>query len=216
MKLYDETIKIDPMNEPIFFGAGKNVQRYDNMSHKIFYDLGEKTDSNFWKPGEIDLSNDNRDFKLLETSESRISTLNTKRQIVLDSIQGRSLLATFGRVCTNSALEAVLTKIQYQEVNHSDTYSYILRNVYDNPALIFDEILDDEVITRHTKTITDAYEDFYNIINLYEIQEGNGKITLHDVKKALWKALIAWNILEGMRFFVSFACTFAFAENNKN
>ena len=212
MKIYDETVRLDMMKEPLFFGSGKNLQRYDIMKHKTFYELGEKMDENFWKPAEINLDQDVVDFKNLTQSEERIFTLNLKRQIVLDSIQGRSPLLTFGRVTTNSAFESALTKLQYQELNHSDTYSYILRNVYSNPGEVFDTILEDEVITKHTKKITDAYENFYQLLNEFE----SGKsVTEYELKKALWLALIAWNILEGMRFFVSFACTFAFAENKK-
>jgi len=35
---------------------------------------------------------------------------------------------------------------------------------------------------------------------------------MYDVKKALYKAMMTVNILEGLRFYVSFACTFAFGE----
>jgi len=212
MKIYDETKNIDVMSEPTFFGSGKNLQRYDIMKHKIFYDLAEKMDENFWKPAEISLVNDNADFKLLNDAEKRIFTFNLKRQIVLDSIQGRSAIQTFGRVCTNSAFEVAMTRLQFQEVNHSDSYSYILRNVFDDPAEIFDTIIDDKIILKHTKNITNAYEDFYNILNKWEAGKD---IPLKKLKKKLYLSLIAWNILEGIRFFVSFACTFAFAENKK-
>jgi len=217
MKLYDETKKFDLMHEPIFFGSGRGLQRYDIMKHQVFYDLAEKMDENFWKPQEISLDQDVADFKSLENSESRISVLNIKRQMVLDTIQGRSPLLTFGRITTNSALEAAITRLQFQEVNHSDSYSYILRNVYPDPAKIFDEIIDDEIIKKHTGSITDAYEKFYNALAKWEClpKSDPARPTLKDMKKYAWKALIAWNIIEGVRFFVSFACTFAFAENQK-
>ncbi len=239
VKMYDPNIKLDIMKEPLFFGLGRNIQRYDIMKHSIFYDFGQNMDENFWKPAEIDLTQDVLDFKNLSPSEEHIFTSNLKRQIVLDSIMGHAPLDMFGRVCTNSAFEYSLTRLQYQETNHSDAYSYILRNVYDNPSEVFDTILSDEVITRHTESITEAYENFYALINKWEYlkslendksifastEKGLRKVlnssgllkapTLHEMKVALWKALIAWNILEGMRFFVSFACTFSFAENKK-
>jgi ribonucleoside-diphosphate reductase beta chain len=217
MKIYDETKNLNILHEPIFFGSGKNLQRYDIMKYPYFYDLAEKMDENFWKPSEISLLKDNSDYKDLTDSEKRIFTFNLKRQIVLDSIQGRSALMTFGRVCTNSAFEVAMTRLQFQEINHSDTYSYILRNVFDNPSEIFDTIINDGVITKHTKNITEAYENFYDALNHWEVLPDNdpNKPTLHEMKKYLWLALIAWNILEGIRFFVSFACTFAFAENKK-
>lgn len=217
VKMYDETIKLDIMKEPLFFGTGRNIQRYDIMKHEVFYDLGQEMDENYWKPAEISLDQDVVDFKNLLPSEERIFTFNLKRQIVLDSIMGHAPLDMFGRVCSNPAFEYGLTRLQFQETNHSDTYSYILRNVYDNPSEVFDTILLDEVITRHTKKITEHYENFYQAINKWEAYpEGDkNRPTLHEMKKALWLALISWNILEGIRFFVSFACTFAFAENKK-
>jgi len=160
VKMYDESIKLDIMKEPLFFGTGRNVQRYDIMKHEIFYDLGQKMDENFWKPAEIDLTQDVLDFKNLTPSEEHIFTSNLKRQIVLDSIMGHAPLDMFGRVCTNSAFEYGLTRLQYQETNHSDTYSYILRNVFDNPSEVFNTILTDTVITKHTQSITSAYENF--------------------------------------------------------
>ena len=240
MKIYDEQVVLDIMNEPMFFGSGKNIQRYDIMKHPKFYEWAEDMDENFWKPDEISLTQDNVDFKSLMPAEERIFTFNLKRQIVLDSIQGRTPIQTFGRVCTNPAFEVAMTRLQYQEVNHSDTYSFILRNVYSNPGEVFDTILSDEVITKHTKNITDAYDNFYKMLSKWEylndvknddstafkklrkLAFGTAEFlhiltppTEHEMKKALWKALIAWNILEGIRFFVSFACTFAFAENRK-
>jgi hypothetical protein len=39
MKLYDEQLRLDIMKEPIFFGSGRNIQRYDIMKYPEFYDL---------------------------------------------------------------------------------------------------------------------------------------------------------------------------------
>lgn len=217
VKMYDESLKLDIMNEPLFFGSGRNIQRYDIMKYEIFYELGQTMDENFWKPSEINLDKDVLDFKNLTSSEERIFTFNLKRQIVLDSIMGHAPLNLFGRVCTNPAFEYGLTRLQFQETNHSDTYSYILRNVYENPDEVFNTILTDKMITGHTNKISDHYESFYKAINAWEtFPEGHhDRPSLHEMKKKLWLALISWNILEGIRFFVSFACTFAFAENKK-
>jgi len=240
MKLYDEQLRLDIMSEPIFFGSGRNIQRYDIMKYPEFYDLAEKMDSNFWKPAEIGLTQDALDYKELVDIAQNIFNKNLKRQIVWDSNQGRDILATFGRVCTNPAFEVAMTRLQFQEVNHSDTYSYILRNVFDNPADILDTILEEITITKHTIRTMKPYEDFYKLLAKWEylndVKNDNSTSykklrklvfgtaeylhiltppTEYELKKALWKALIGWNIIEGIRFFVSFACTFAFAENKK-
>lgn len=214
-KLYNENTNIDYINESIFFGkSGRNVQRYDEPKYPDFYKLGEKMDSQFWKPSEISLSKDVIDYKKLSPSERHIFDSNLMRQSVLDSIQGRSLLATFGRVCTSPELEFALTRVQFQETNHSDTYTYIIRAVKDNPREILDSILKTKIITKHTTSIKMYYERFYNLLAKWEaLPEIQNEATFKELKKALYLALISWNVLEGVRFYVSFACTFAFAEN---
>ncbi len=212
MKLYDPENQIDFTQEPMFLGSGRNLQRFDVYKYKFFFDMGEKMDSVFWKPNEISLTKDKVDYYDLAVFERRIFDLNLKRQILLDSIQGRSIQQTFGRVTTLPELEYSFERWQFQESNHSNTYSHILRNVYDNPADVFDTIIGDEVIKKHSKNITKEYEKLYNLINMYE---SGTDVKIDDLKDAIWLALISVNILEGIRFYVSFACTFAFAENKK-
>lgn len=212
MKLYDAENKIDFTQEPAFLGKGRNIQRFDVYKYKWFYDKAQQMDSLFWKPAEISLLKDKLDYAELQEFEKRIFDMNLKRQILLDSIQGRSIQQTFGRVTTLPELEYAFERWQFQESNHSDAYSYILRNVYDNPADVFDTIIEDEVIKKHAINIVKHYEDLYELINAYEAGVG---VADKDILKAIWLALISVNILEGVRFYVSFACTFAFAENKK-
>jgi ribonucleoside-diphosphate reductase beta chain len=211
MKLYNYD-KIDFENEPIFLGTGKNVQRYENPKYKFFWDLGERMDSLFWKPAEISLLKDKADYVELEEHECHIFDSNLKRQILLDSIQGRSIQQTFGRVVTNPEVEYAFERLQYQETNHSAAYSHILRNVYDDPTDVLDDITSNELITKHAHSINKHYEELYRLISRQEVL---GDVTDFEMKKAIWLALISWNLLEGTRFYVSFACTFAFAENKK-
>ena len=211
MKLYNYE-KIDFTEEPIFLGKGKNVQRYENPKYKWFYDIGQRMDSLFWKPAEISLLKDKADYTELEDHEGHIFDSNLKRQTLLDSIQGRSIQQTFGRVLTNPEVEYAFERLQFQETNHSDTYSYILRNVYDNPADVLDDITINELITKHAHSINKHYEKLYNLISRNEVL---GDVSDEEMKEAIYLALVSWNILEGIRFYVSFACTFAFAENKK-
>lgn len=218
MKLYDAETKVKFKHEPMFnFNGTRNLQRYDEFKYPFFYERGQKMDSLFWKPAEVSLVKDKVDFKSLEEHEEMIFTLNIKRQEILDSLQGRAPILTFGRVTTLPEIEYCLTRLVFQETNHSDTYAHILRNIYDDSTKVFDEIQDDEVITKHSISISKYYEDFYNKINLWEcLPEGNVfRPSEYDMKKACYLALVAWNVLEGIRFYVSFACSFAFAENKK-
>ncbi len=213
MELYNHN-KIDLKNQPIFLGEGKNIQRFDEPKYKWFYDLGQRLDNLFWKPAEISLLKDKGDYVELEEHEKHIFDSNLKRQILLDSIQGRSIQQTFGRVLTNPEIEYCCERWQYQESNHSDSYSYILRNVYDNPNDVLGNIVDNELISKHTNSINNHYEKLYELIAKREVL-GESEVSDHELKKAIWLALISVNILEGIRFYVSFACTFAFAENKR-
>lgn len=217
MKLYDEKTKVKFKYEKMFnFEGTRNLQRYDEFKYPFFYERGQKMDSQYWKPAEVSLVKDALDFKTLEKHEERIFTLNLKRQEILDSLQGRAPMLTFGRVTTLPELEYAITRLGFQETNHSDTYAYILKNVYDDATKVFDEIQDDEIITLHSAKIAEKYEEFYDLINKWEsFPNYRNDNTLKQIKKACYLALISWNILEGIRFYVSFACTFAFAENKK-
>ena len=212
MKLFMHDQELDFREEPIFLGQGKNIQRYDNPKYKFFFDIGERMDSVFWKPQEISLLKDVGDYKKLEDHEKHIFDSNLKRQILLDSIQGRSIQATFGRVTTNPEVEYAFERQQFQETNHSNAYSYILRNVYSNPDEVLGSIVSNEVISRHAQSINREYETLYDLIARSEV---NNDVTDYEMKRAIYLALVSMNILEGIRFYVSFACTFAFAENSK-
>ena len=49
----------------------------------------------------------------------------------------------------------------------------------------------------------------HNVANEYF---NKGKGDMYEVKKALYKAMMTVNILEGLRFYVLFACNLAFGE----
>lgn len=209
--------KIDFTKEPLFFGTGKNIQRYDVMKYKFYDTMYEKQSGFFWRPQEINLTKDKADFNKLSESEKHIFISNLKFQILLDSLQGRGPIATFVQLTTLPEFEACLIKLDDFEVLHSKSYSHVIRNVFNDPSEVFDTILDNEYILKRAKTITDVYNDLYSATNDYLCKTQNGVPLsdeyMYNLKKTLYLALINWNILEGIRFFNSFACTFAFAEN---
>jgi ribonucleoside-diphosphate reductase beta chain len=233
MNIYDELNKTNPHEEKIFFGSGKGIQRYDTVKYSRFEDISESMLEDFWKKQEVKLINDKSDYDNADSAIRRVFDLNIKRQSIMDTIQGRSLLSTIGRVLCNTEIEKALTILQQQEVNHSDTYTYILRNVYNNPSDIFDQIAVDKVITSHASKIKELYEDLYIKLakweadeyekstnsNEYKVKRILSKMGLYhfitedELKESVYLAIIAWNIIEGIRFFVSFACTFKMADN---
>ena len=213
--------KVDLKKQPMFFGAPLGIQRYDTYKYPIFDKLTQQQLGYFWRPEEVSLSKDRGDYLTLRPEQKHIYTANLKYQIMLDSVQGRGPGMAFIPYCSLPELEAAMTIWETMEMIHSRSYTYIIKNVYSDPSEVFDTILDDQNILERAKSVTEAYDDFiraaqeYSSGNQWQHQlEGvdAAKETLYELKRKLYRAVINVNILEGIRFYVSFACSFAFGE----
>jgi ribonucleoside-diphosphate reductase beta chain len=196
---------IDQTKEPLFFGQAMGFQRYDNPKYKKIDEAYENQMLLFWRPNEIDLTKDRSDFKTLTEQEKFIFTKNLGYQILLDSIQSRGILHLL-KDCSNLEVESFCETWAFFELIHSRSYTHIIKNVYTNPSKIFDEIANDEEIIKRASSVTKYYDDLINEI---------GDETLHDKKKKLYLTLVSIQILEFVRFYVSFACSYYFAEQGK-
>lgn len=199
------------------------VARYDRMKYRVFDRLTEEQLSFFWRPQEIDLGKDAKDFRALTAHEQHIFTSNLKRQIILDSVQGRAPNTAFLPLISLPELEIWVQTWAFSETIHSKSYTHIIRNVYADPSKVLDELMDIEEIVDCAKDITVHYDDLINYTQWYHVLgEGthtvNGNrivINKRELKKKIWMALNSVNALEGVRFYVSFACSWAFAELKK-
>ena len=209
------------MKQPMFFGAPLGVQRYDSYKYPVFDRLTTQQLGYFWRPEEVSLQKDRGDYQLLRPEQKHIYTSNLKYQIMLDSIQGRGPGMAFSPYCSLPELEACMNAWQFMEMIHSRSYTYIIKNVYSDPSEIFDTIIHDERILERARSITHAYDEFINAAQQYgntddwiHAQEGAGtfRSTRYELKRKLFRAVANVNILEGIRFYVSFACSFAFGE----
>lgn len=212
--------KNNALLEPMFFGQPVNVSRYDQQKHPIFEQLIEKQLSFFWRPEEIDVSKDRIDFGELSTHEQHIFLSNLKYQTLLDSIQGRSPNVVLLPLVSIPELETWIETWSFSETIHSRSYTHIIRNVVNDPSKIFDDIIDNEHILERASDIAKYYDDLHHAAKLYDLHgegeyEINGVMTpvnLQTLKKQLYLCIVAVNVLEAIRFYVSFACSFAFAE----
>ena len=196
---------VDTTKQPLFFGEGLNLQRYDKFRYKKLFDLFLQQLSFFWRPEEVDLSGkEKNDFNSLSDHEKFIFTKNLSYQILLDSIQGRGVSHLLDD-CSSPELEAFARAWEFSETVHSYSYTYIIKNVYANPSQIFDQILTDKEVLKRTTSVTKYYDELINNID----DDLNGR------KKKLYLTLVSINILEGIRFYVSFACAYALAQNKK-
>ena len=203
--------------------GGVGLQRYDTLKYRQFDKLTDKQLGFFWRPEEVDVLRDAKDFKELTDNEKHIFTSNLKRQILLDSVQGRAPVESFGPIVSLPELENWIITWTFSETIHSRSYTHIIRNVYSDPSKIFDTMMDIKEINECGDDITAYYDDLIEYSSWYNLLgEGkhkvNGKtieIDLYELKKKLWMCIASVNVLEGIRFYVSFACSWAFAELKK-
>ena len=212
---------VDTTKQFMFFGAPLSVQRYDQYKFPTFDRLTQQQLGYFWRPEEVSLQKDRADYAQLNSLQKHIFTSNLKYQIMLDSVQGRAPGMAFIPYCSLPELEACMQVWQFMEMIHSRSYTYIIKNVYSDPADVFDTILDDEKITSRAESVTKSYDEFLNQAQEWGASNNwksdwkdhiNAEWTRKDLKRSLYRAVANVNILEGIRFYVSFACSFAFGE----
>jgi len=215
------TEQVDTKKQPMFFGAPLGIQRYDGAKYPAFEKLTTQQLGYFWRPEEVSLQKDRGDFQTLRPEQKHIYTSNLKYQIMLDSVQGRAPGMAFIPYCSLPELESCMEVWGFMEMIHSRSYTYIIKNVYSDPADVFDTILNDEKILERAASVTESYDNFINQAqtwaqgNLWHPQSKgspSAEWCLKDLKRSLYRAVANVNILEGIRFYVSFACSFAFGE----
>uniref|UniRef100_A0AB39C6I9 ribonucleoside-diphosphate reductase n=1 Tax=Staphylococcus phage Pel53 TaxID=3234048 RepID=A0AB39C6I9_9CAUD len=208
--------KNNQLLEPMFFGQNVNVARYDQQKYGIFEKLIEKQLSFFWRPEEVDVSQDRIDYQKLPANEQHIFTSNLRYQILLDSIQGRGPNTVLLPIVSIPELETWIETWSFSETIHSRSYTHIIRNIVTDPSIIFDEIVTNEHIKARAIGISQYYDELQQLTALWQLfGEGNHagyEISLRELKKKLYLCLMSINALEAIRFYVSFACSFAFAE----
>jgi len=215
------------MKEPMFFGNPVNVARYDQQKFEVFEKLIEKQLSFFWRPEEIDVSRDRIDFLNLPDHEQHIFISNLKYQTLLDSIQGRSPNMALLPIVSLPELETWIETWSFSETIHSRSYTHILRNLFTDPNEVFEDIVNNEEIQKRATDISFYYDGLIHAVQFMQLHglEQNDvpyvnldgkteKLTLRDIKKKLYLCVCSINALEAIRFYVSFACSFAFAERD--
>ena len=215
------TNPVESKKQPMFFGQPLGLQRYDEYKYPVFEKLTQQQLGYFWRPEEVSLQKDRADYKTLTKEQKHIYTSNLKYQIMLDSVQGRGPGMAFLPYCSLPELESAMTVWETMEMIHSRSYTHIIKNVYPDPSEVFNTILGDEKILSRAESVTSAYNELIN--HAHEYDSGNiwrmateghisGTYDRKELKRKLYRAILNVNILEGIRFYVSFACSFAFGE----
>jgi len=201
--------KVDFTKQNMFFGADQNTQRYDVFKFPVFDKLNQTMLGYFWRPEEVSLQKDRADFQSFRPEQKHIFTSNLKYQTLLDSVQGRGPCLAFLPHVSLPELEGCIVTWDFFETIHSRSYTHIMKNVYADPSEVFDTILDDDEIIKRAVSVTKNYDAFTEAVDNWNFHK---KGSMRDVKKKIYLAMMNVNILEGLRFYVSFACTFGFGE----
>ena len=191
----------------MFLDESVDIQRFDVVKYPAIEKITEKQLGFFWRPEEVDISKDKKDFDGLTDHEKHIFTSNLKRQILLDSVQGRAPNIAFLPIASLPEVENWIETWSFFETIHSRSYTHIIRNVYPDPSTVFDGMLDVKEILECGNDIATYYDDL--------IKDNNSATNKMDHKRSLWMCMMSANALEGIRFYVSFACSWAFAELKK-
>jgi ribonucleoside-diphosphate reductase beta chain len=213
--------EFDAFSQPMFFGETVNVARYDQQKFPIFEKLIEKQLSFFWRPEEVDLTRDRKDFIALPEHEQHIFLSNLKYQTLLDSIQGRSPNVALLPLVSLPELETWIETWAFSETIHSRSYTHIMRNVLTEPGKVFDDIVRNPAIVDRATSVTRYYDALIEGTQRFQVQtnewraSAEGQTAQRELKRRLYLTLASVNVLEAIRFYVSFACSFAFAERSK-
>src|SRR6056300_1433074 len=208
--VFNKSKKLDSTKQPMFFGEDLAVQRYDTFKYPVFDRLTQQQLGFFWRPEEVSLQKDRNDYAQLSESQKFIFTSNLKYQTMLDSVQGRGPCLAFLPFVSIPELEGCIVTWDFIETIHSISYTYIIKNLYSNPNEIFDTIIEDEKIDKRSKSVTQTYDELIQLGYKWHLTPD--KVDLQELKKKMYLAMVTVNILEGLRFYVSFACSFAFGE----
>jgi len=201
---------VDFTKQPMFFGPEMQVQRYDDMKYPIFDKLNQQQLGYFWRPEEVSLQKDRNDYLQLNEQQKFIFTSNLKYQTMLDSVQGRGPCLAFLPFVSLPELEGCIVTWDFIETIHSRSYTYIIKNLYANPSEVFDTIMMDDKIQKRSESVTKTYDDLINMGYKWSLKPDS--VDMYELKKKMYLAMVTVNILEGLRFYVSFACSFAFGE----
>jgi len=212
----------------MFFDGEVDISRFDKVKYQQFEKLTRQQIGYFWTPEEVDLTKDNKDFKGFSPVEIHIAVSNLQRQILLDSVQGRAPSLAFLPITSLPELETWITTWTFFESIHSRSYTHIIRNAFPDPSLVFDNMLDIKEITDCAVDVSKYYDELINwnaaryvyenrswFVKLLDWTFSKSEYNLYEHKKALWLCLNAVNVLEGIRFYASFACSWNFSEQKK-
>ena len=216
-------------NTRLFLGedsCNRNIQTYHDPKYPWILDFAEEMRAiGNWSKSEIDLSKEKRDFDSLDEAGRHIYESGLKFAICLDSCAGRAPLQLFnnGGISNNPEWELYITNHQNNELLHSESYTEMVRAIYNNVDEFIGGIIDDEYVQRRATSILAGFDwatsifDRMDANSLSRSIDPTGRfpypeVTRRKVKEAVYKSAVILNMFEGIRFFCTFVTNWSFSE----
>ena len=211
----------------IFLGnevCNRNIQTYHNPKYPWILETAEELRAiGNWSKNEIDLSKEKADFDGLDEAGRHIFESGLKFAIALDSCAGRGPLQLFNDfgISNNPEWELYVTNHQNNELLHSESYTELVRAIYNDVDVFIDSIIEDEFVQKRAESILSYFNRATKVLDMHranQICESMGKellfpfITEYDLKKAIYRSAIVLNMFEGIRFFATFVTSWSFSE----
>lgn len=180
-----------------------------NRHYPEIWQLYKTQKSLDWDENEFDYSSCNADFKQCSRATFDMMIKTLAWQWEADSVASRAIAPVLAPFITSSELWAAWQRISDNEVVHAATYSEIVRNSFDNPSVILDEILRVEQAHARLERVVKVFADGYKASHQYALgQIPNDQTTYNTV----FKMVVALLCMERIQFMASFAVTFAICD----
>lgn len=187
--LFNANGDIEVAKRKIIGGNTTNLNDFNNMKYTWVSNWYRQAMNNFWIPEEINLSQDIKDYRLLEDNLKTAFDKTLSFLVFLDSIQTANLPNIADYVTANE-INLCLTIQAFQEAVHSQSYGYMLDSIC-SPEERMDILYqwkNDERLLKRNEFIGNLYNSFYN----------------EPSRRNFMKTVVANYILEGIYFYSGF------------
>ena len=228
-KIFNLGETVNSKRTRLFLGedsCNRNIQTYHDPKYPWIMEFAEEMRAiGNWSKNEIDLSKEKSNFDALDEAGRHIYESGLKFAITLDSCAGRAPLQLFnnGGISNNPEWELYITNHQNNELLHSESYTEMVRAIYNDVDVFIESIIDDPFIQKRATSILSAFDWATSVFDKMDANKTCESLKLgcdkpfpevdeRVVKEAIYKSALVLNMFEGIRFFATFVTAWSFSE----
>ena len=192
----------------LFLGQDNGLFDTINKSYPEIWEIYKNAKSLDWDENEFQYDTCANDFKTCNQSTYDMMIKTLAWQFEADSAASR-ISPIVGPLISSSELWAAWQKISEVEVLHAATYSEIVRNSFDNPSDVLDEILSVKESLSRLNLIGNELGRVHKVAHEYALglREAN-----QETYNACFMFAVSMLVLERIQFMASFAVTFSICD----